>query len=172
MKINNNLSLYNPQILKQKNQKTNFKSNEQNNNFVMIKTPVSPIMNFLIASNISFPILQKQKNNSKVWDTFSILLLGVTSTIYAPHKHYIEIKKNKSKDKSVKEYLISKQIREAISLSAGSLLLADGINNKSYDKKTKPWLIGLSITAWSASIINNLTAYYNYKKENRQEIVE
>ena len=83
-----------------------------------------------------------------------------------------EIKKNKSKDKSVKEYLISKQIREAISLSAGSLLLADGINNKSYDKKTKPWLIGLSITAWGASIINNLTAYYNYKKENRQEIVE
>ena len=76
------------------------------------------------------------------------------------------ILKTGTKDKSVKEYLISKQIREAVSLSAGSLLLADNINNKNYDKKTKPWLIGLSITAWGASIINNLTAYYNYKKEN------
>ncbi len=166
MKINNNLFLYNPKILKEQNQKTNFNSNEQNGNFVMIKTPVSPIINFLIASNISFPILQKNKNNSKIWETFGIFLLGLTSTIYASHKHYVEIKNNKSKDKSVKEYLISKQIREAVSLSAGSLLLADNINNKNYDKKTKPWLIGLSITAWGASIINNLTAYYNYKKEN------
>lgn len=166
MKINNNLFLYNPKILKEQNQKTNFNSNEQNGNFVMIKTPVSPIINFLIASNISFPILQKNKNNSKIWETFGIFLLGLTSTIYAPHKHSVEIKNNKSKDKSVKEYLISKQIREAVSLSAGSLLLADNINNKNYDKKTKPWLIGLSITAWGASIINNLTAYYNYKKEN------
>lgn len=166
MKINNNSFLYNPKILKEQNQKTNFNSNEQNGNFVMIKTPVSPIINFLIASNISFPILQKNKNNSKIWETFGIFLLGLTSTIYASHKHYVEIKNNKSKDKSVKEYLISKQIREAVSLSAGSLLLADNINNKNYDKKTKPWLIGLSITAWGASIINNLTAYYNYKKEN------
>ncbi len=166
MKINNNSFLYNSKILKEQNQKTNFNSNEQNGNFVMIKTPVSPIINFLIASNISFPILQKNKNNSKIWETFGIFLLGLTSTIYAPHKHYVEIKNNKSKDKSVKEYLISKQIREAVSLSAGSLLLADNINNKNYDKKTKPWLIGLSITAWGASIINNLTAYYNYKKEN------
>ncbi len=166
MKINNNSFLYNSKILKEQNQKTNFNSNEQNGNFVMIKTPVSPIINFLIASNISFPILQKNKNNSKIWETFGIFLLGLTSTIYAPHKHYVEIKNNKSKDKSVKEYLISKQIREAVSLSAGSLLLADNINNKNYDKKTKPWLICLSITAWGASIINNLTAYYNYKKEN------
>lgn len=166
MKINNNSFLYNSKILKEQNQKINFNSNEQNGNFVMIKTPVSPIINFLIASNISFPILQKNKNNSKIWETFGIFLLGLTSTIYAPHKHYVEIKNNKSKDKSVKEYLISKQIREAVSLSAGSLLLADNINNKNYDKKTKPWLIGLSITAWGASIINNLTAYYNYKKEN------
>lgn len=72
MKINNNSFLYNSKILKEQNQKTNFNSNEQNGNFVMIKTPVSPIINFLIASNISFPILQKNKNNSKIWETFGI----------------------------------------------------------------------------------------------------
>ncbi|MCI5824184.1 MAG: hypothetical protein MRZ90_04520 [Candidatus Gastranaerophilales bacterium] len=143
-------------------QKTSFKSNKNNTEFVAVDMPLPYINNCFIGLSLFNPIINSSKNN--VLSYLGILGIGMLSCFLPNNKEIVEVDKRNNKDIDVKKHFIKKQGLEATILTASSLLIANNISEKKYSSGEKKIQIALCVVAWGISLLNNILGYKKYKE--------